>query len=54
VDGFKGMNMQLQKGPDDKRVFAQTCFNKITIPAVKNRESLEEYMRAAVNLIKIG
>lgn len=46
--------MQIVKGQNDKRVFAQTCFNKITIPEAKSKEELEEYMRAAVNLIKLG
>ena len=44
----------MKKSKNDKRIFGQTCFNRVTVPAFDKREDLRDAVLMAVNSVKMG
>ena len=49
------MNLTIGRGmTNDKRIFSQTCFNKIQLPTFDTKEELKNGMLEAIALVQMG
>lgn len=55
AEGIKSMELSImKKSKADKRIFGQTCFGRITVPAFESKDDLREAVMTAVNSIRLG
>jgi E3 ubiquitin-protein ligase NEDD4 len=54
VEGLKGMEFQISRGRNDKRIFSQTCFNGLRLPDYESKDELVDGLMMAINSVKMG